>query len=83
VVVLRLALVAALGALPRRQREAVSLRYLGDLDPLAPGQVVSETLRWEHYEFEGSPAVRTPLAPGVYRIVVTSITTVEATVTLT
>ena len=57
--------------------------FFGDFTPVAPGQVVSETLQWEHYECEGSPAVCTPLAPGVYRIVVTHIETPEATVTLT
>lgn len=58
--------------------------FFGDLDPLAPGQLVSETLEWEHYTCEGSPAVCTPLAPGVYRIVVNkAASTAEATVTLT
>ena len=58
--------------------------FFGDLAPLAPGQVVSETLEWEHFTCYGSPAVCTPLPPGVYRIVVKKGPgTAEATVTLT
>lgn len=57
--------------------------FFGDLDPLAPGQVVSEPLEWQHYRCEGSPAVCTPLAPGVYRIVVKKhLSEAEATITL-
>jgi hypothetical protein len=57
--------------------------FFGDLDPISPGQVVSETLEWEHYTCEGSPAACTPLAPGVYRLVAKKGPgTAEATVTL-
>lgn len=63
--VLRVALVAALRALPRRQREAVALRYLAGLDEgdvaralgVAPGTVKSHLHR-------GIAALRRRLGPG-------------------
>src|SRR5207253_7822190 len=69
-VVLRLALVAALGSLPRRQRQAVALRYLGDLTDgevaVALGISVGSVKTHIH---RGLRALRRRLGPGIEEVV--------------
>lgn len=69
-VALRLALSAALGALPRRQRQAVALRYLGELTDgevaqalgISPGSVKTHVHR-------GLAALRLSLGRGLEEVV--------------
>ena len=69
-VVLRIALVAALGSLPRRQRQAVALRYLGDLTDgqvaVALGISVGSVKTHIH---RGLGALRVRLGPGIEEVV--------------
>ena len=69
-VVLRVALVAALGSLPRRQRQAVALRYLGDLTDgqvaVALGISVGSVKTHIH---RGLGALRLRLGPGIEEVV--------------
>jgi len=69
-VVLRMALVAALGSLPRRQRQAVALRYLGDLSDgevaVALGISVGSVKTHIH---RGLGALRSRLGPGMEEVV--------------
>ncbi len=69
-VVLRVALVAALGSLPRRQRQAVALRYLGDLSDgevaVALGISVGSVKTHIH---RGLGALRSRLGPGMEEVV--------------
>ncbi len=69
-VVLRMALVAALGSLPRRQRQAVALRYLGDLSDgevaVALGISVGSVKTHIH---RGLGALRARLGPGIEEVV--------------
>ncbi len=69
-VVLRIALVAALGSLPRRQRQAVALRYLGDLTDgevaVALGISVGSVKTHIH---RGLGALRLRLGPGIEEVV--------------
>jgi len=69
-VVLRIALVAALGSLPRRQRQAVALRYLGDLTDgqvaVALGISVGSVKTHIH---RGLGALRQRLGPGIEEVV--------------
>lgn len=69
-VVLRVALVAALGSLPRRQRQAVALRYLGDLSDgevaVALGISVGSVKTHIH---RGLGALRRRLGPGIEEVV--------------
>jgi RNA polymerase sigma-70 factor (sigma-E family) len=69
-VVLRVALVAALGSLPRRQRQAVALRYLGDLTDrevaTALGISVGSVKTHIH---RGLGALRLRLGPGIEEVV--------------
>ena len=69
-VVLRIALVAALGSLPRRQRQAVALRYLGDLSDgevaVALGISVGSVKTHIH---RGLGALRSRLGPGMEEVV--------------
>ena len=69
-VVLRVALVAALGSLPRRQRQAVALRYLGDLTDgqvaVALGISVGSVKTHIH---RGLGALRVRLGPGIEEVV--------------
>lgn len=69
-VVLRVALVAALGSLPRRQRQAVALRYLGDLTDgevaVALGISVGSVKTHIH---RGLGALRSRLGPGMEEVV--------------
>ncbi len=69
-VVLRVALVAALGSLPRRQRQAVALRYLGDLSDgevaVALGISVGSVKTHIH---RGLGALRRRLGPGMEEVV--------------
>jgi len=68
--VLRVALVAALGSLPRRQRQAVALRYLGDLSDgqvaVALGISVGSVKTHIH---RGLGALRGRLGPGLEEVV--------------
>jgi RNA polymerase sigma-70 factor (sigma-E family) len=69
-VVLRVALVAALGSLPRRQRQAVALRYLGDL---TDGQVAAalgiSVGSVKTHIHRGLGALRLRLGPGIEEVV--------------
>ena len=69
-VVLRVALVAALGSLPRRQRQTVALRYLGDLTDgqvaVALGISVGSVKTHIH---RGLGALRGRLGPGLEEVV--------------
>ena len=69
-VVLRMALVAALGSLPRRQRQAVALRYLADLTDgevaVALGISVGSVKTHIH---RGLGALRSRLGPGMEEVV--------------
>jgi len=69
-VVLRVALVAALGSLPRRQRQAVALRYLGDLtaDQVAVSLGISVGSVKTHIH-RGLGALRLRLGPGIEEVV--------------
>ncbi len=69
-VVLRVALVAALGSLPRRQRQAVALRYLGDLtaDQVAVALGISVGSVKTHIH-RGLGALRLRLGPGIEEVV--------------
>ena len=66
VVALRLALAAALSALPRRQREAVTLRYLGDLsDADVAGALGISAGSVKTHLHRGLAALRARLGPAI------------------